>query len=762
MLQCYVEGRNLVAGVEKRYDIADGAVFVDNYNETLDSATIKIMQLSSEIQIEPYDIVVVMGAGTTKRYCVDTYTCTQTSLKPEIYQYDISLFSETKLLEGVICPNLAITKLFSAIPRSVSYYLQLYIDLYSPKTQSDPELGAYGNKFIVLPETIARFNNVQCPEMQWNQPTLREVLTDLMMVDDCIPVLKSNQLGYLSIGTVGSEISQDQKNCINYIQKTQSSEDYVSEIRMKIVNAANNTRPEGGVVPSDSTHIVEEIGFRNDDVYLLDTNNMTLQTSLPIWNLYYASIKLTVSYTAKVYSTILGMDPPFEDVSGTITIEMPLTDYILEYGEWQTKPIYYSWWAADHSLSTDYQNTCLYYIRGGRNIRNFIAEQQSSPLYIPDRISVFELILSSDFIKDKIKEDALTRVSRPEYYDDPHIESTDMPSWKQVVFKVSYDALDECPFQVSKTPFPRNNRIIIDNQTNSYVDLNRMGFLEYMKANRLGNKMILANGRYPTGGVNIPELAQKINDKIIFKRELAYYKHHIDANFLATENYVLKNYFTGVKSKVRSWKFIEGSEALTRMELVKFYVNERIPSVANAIRLIPSYSSIDYYLEAFNYCVIQFLTSDGRRPEDGVYSGITYNTPGLMVEFTKHRVADSVVFTIKMADNIFAGRYINTYSGGPTSAYTQQTPIKYTDDNGEFVSCVICFYRQFDPNIWLDEQANRALKPLSIMPKSGEPGSQQLVAQIPVTIHKDNKEIFQISIQFELNEYANDMFLGQK
>ena len=93
-----------------QYQIAQGATFVDNYNETLDSGTIILPQLDSEIEIEPFDLVKITGDNIKTRFLlVDTYTCTQTCLNPAIYKYEITLCSLIKKLEGIILPNLTIT-----------------------------------------------------------------------------------------------------------------------------------------------------------------------------------------------------------------------------------------------------------------------------------------------------------------------------------------------------------------------------------------------------------------------------------------------------------------------------------------------------------------------------------------------------------------------------------------------------------------------------------------------------------------------------
>ena len=38
MLKCKILGRNLINGVEQEFNITEGAVFTENYNETLDTS----------------------------------------------------------------------------------------------------------------------------------------------------------------------------------------------------------------------------------------------------------------------------------------------------------------------------------------------------------------------------------------------------------------------------------------------------------------------------------------------------------------------------------------------------------------------------------------------------------------------------------------------------------------------------------------------------------------------------------------------------
>lgn len=151
-------------GSFKQYEVANGSVFNFDYNETLDSATILIphVYLKDRLwNIKPYDFVRVYDAKsefdqTTGRYAfdhnylIDNFNETEENIEENIFSYTINLMSETKLLEKIQCPNLAIThniKNSGEIEQRTIYdYLYQYCKLYSPKAKiinNDGETWSY-------------------------------------------------------------------------------------------------------------------------------------------------------------------------------------------------------------------------------------------------------------------------------------------------------------------------------------------------------------------------------------------------------------------------------------------------------------------------------------------------------------------------------------------------------------------------------------------------------------------------------------------
>lgn len=775
MLKCKVLGRNLINGTEKEFDITEGAVFTEYYNETLDSGTIILPQLNAEIQIEPYDIMYIYDTNSkiNSRYmCVDTYTCTQTSLDPAIYKYDISLFSLTKMLEGILLPSLSITK--SNVDVSIRSYLERYINEYSPYLNSD-DTGPFSHKFNLSQGAILRFNNIVCPEMQWNEPTLREVITDLMMVDNCIPVVEKGtgntfDIGFMDITQIGSEITTTQRSGINYIQTSQSSADYVSEIKTKIVNSIGQ---------DEKTRICEWITFRNYDTYMLTTENVKVETSYPIWKLNNMIIR--VYGNVGVFFRHIGGGQNYSYTASNKVVDgvfysNTIKD-VLEYGEWQTKDIFYEGYQFTVPYSTDYQNTCLYYKRGDKGIFNFNDKVEKVGIFwVPYTDSVLELILNNannKFDFDDVIDEAIKKLEITDPDDYQISANFTNTTFKDLSFYVDYETEGEYSLRISKGAndndyVPRNQRQIVDNQTQNYVNAKRFGILEYLKANRLGNKVKLINGRYNDSESNIPQLSQTINSSIIFKKEIAVYDNYIKANYQATLNYVLRDYFTGIKSKLRSWRIVSGNEAFTRSDIIKFYVNSNLSSISNNKYVLPVYSTQQEYINKFNYCVVKFNLGLGRylpNHNDIQYDGTDYGVDGYMMEFQKIISGNSVLFTFKALDNAIIGKYVaddNYDIGSGVKGMTQQN-CPYVDVNGENAGGIIYFYENYDtsPRTFEDQRALNNLLPA--VPTSGVYNSfSNLVAQIPFTFRKDNKEITQITIQFEFNINANDIFLGKK
>ena len=144
----------------KEYRVVSGSVFNEEYNETLDSGTLVLSQIKAEDRlsnIKPYDYVRVydkLNPSTfDKLYLVDNFDETENNITEHIFGYTINLMSETKWLEKVQCPNLAITHELddgSVEKKTIYQYIKQYMELYIPKIKFSYGDGKWSYEPLIL------------------------------------------------------------------------------------------------------------------------------------------------------------------------------------------------------------------------------------------------------------------------------------------------------------------------------------------------------------------------------------------------------------------------------------------------------------------------------------------------------------------------------------------------------------------------------------------------------------------------------------
>ena len=352
-------------------------------------------------------------------------------------------------------------------------------------------------------------------------------------------------------------------------------------------------------------------------------------------------------------------------------------------------------------------------------------------------------------------------------------------------FKIEYETTGECLFKASKDIAPTHNRITIDNQTNSYVDAYNQGFMEYQKANRLGNKQLFINARYEENFDELINIGDYYNDSIIYQTQYQFYNNHIEVNATATKDYILRNYFTGVKAKIRSWKIVDGNEAFIRHDLNKYYLefskkrkNESIDLYYRDAYyfLTPLYT---YEINPLRYCAI--ITTD-RLGNEYPYS--TYSDKYYSVDLSSRIIGNSIVFTFALEDNYQAGVSYDTSKftvsrmeiiDNSVSGGIPLMPLRYVDDNGEFED----IYYVFSDNVKINttdgllELVNGydcegiivtdVFTDIYQKPAIEENEfSEGAMFSYSGKLYKDNKEITEISTQFEFCSDTHDIVFTKK
>lgn len=641
----------------------NGVVYRDEYNETRDSATV-VVRTKTHVDVQPFDFVILSGtcrgvAIDDKPMLVDSFSEEQIGFGDNpVYDTTITLFSETKELERVPLPNLSITRHADGTGKTVMQAIEDYLFQYAPRIKvTDGASFAYEQKWTVSQEVSDRFSSIQCPEFSWNRPTLSEVLTDLMQVDDCIPVIKNHEIGLIDLRE--RKGVADSSNFVRVV-RSMTSKDYNQNLEVNMQNA----------ISSRPARVVEYVSMRNETQGLLTTENMQVVTQKPIYEIK----KITMMIFSRV-GALQGVK--FREIDMTPSVKEKMAYDVLN-------PV-----PALSTDDSDFAAKCqtlqianVWYTRGGRTIEGFGKSYYVDPVY-----SNYATI---EYIAQKGR-GTLT---------------TNLRDYRDVMFKVEYLTQGEVNLKAGKKlPLRNCETSAFDNQGSSYVDISQQSMFEYFKANRLANKVKEINGTCFEDD-DVPELGQTHEGAVIFSREIQYFDDCIHFHLLATENYVLSNYFTAIRSKARSWAIASGKEALTRHDNAKIYAEFSRTSKSDITALrnkgIVFAKWPDYYdfgpeviLSAlyhfYNDESIKFATFTTIDSDNEAYPKTT-GTTRYAVDCQVSATGLSLSLTATLSDNYSVGikvevqddRYINNI-------------LPYADANGEFVRAVVGFSPYVDP-----------------------------------------------------------------
>lgn len=712
------------------YLIKDGFIIKDELNETLDSGVV-VFETNQTLNIDSFDSVLIKGDTiSTKHQLIDNFIDNQTQFEPsERHEYTLNLFSETKALERITLPSLSITKSkIEGQVKSVYDYIERYCATYLPKIKILVD-GAwqYAPKYKLDNALKTRFT-MECPEFSWNDPTLKEVLDDLLMVDDCISIVKDNVITFFDLTQRGNQIDMSK---INLKQTSKASADYISDLTITMKNS----------IGENVVNNVEYISLRSDGGEIT-TENAVLITQHPIYNLKKVVACYAQPYTSAASGSLVGY----------AYVEVDITRLIVEKDEFDTLK------ADDIVVGTfptvdearKYQKFTLYYTRGNNKIENF----GTVKFYASTYAQVLTICANDDAaIRQRFTSEGGFITSSASFF----------PDLRNIVFKVEYETLDDRKMFVGKyLPIKNENNAIFDNQTSSYVDVKNQSIFEYAKANRLGNLISMIYGVYYNEN-DLPQLGDYDGDDILFSREISYYDNYILFKGTMTKNYVLKNYFTGIQSKRRSWQIAKDSDALTRYDVKKIYCEFSTSLKTDNLSIFDTeYNTqnkafLKYLLSPINgetlqqlKCALVFTNSDSTR-FPALADGYAFQ-----VDFSAEIQGMSICLNFGFIDNYSVGNY--AFKDG--SLYRNGI-YPYCDSNGEFSSMRLRFLTSIDPtdgrftlpnfldkvdvDIMNDISEMGMRKPLILLNNK----STTALGLFLNNYYKDNREIIKNTIQFE-------------
>ena len=758
------------------YDLKDGFTIKEEFNETLDSGTVQFAIYGQELDKEPFDDVTIFHSEpnviTNKYLEVDSITDDIYSFADDLedsdHFYTMSLFSETKELERITLPSCSVTQPLTGTKTSVWTMISRFCGMYLPKIKvydGDSSSGwSYTAIFNIDSAVKTKFENVDCPEFQWDNPTLKEVLNDLMSTLDCIAVVKDHVITYYDLTARGNAIDTSK---LSRMTSNFSSADYISELTMFMKNGVGK-------------HLTKSYRYQacrtTDESGEITTNNMSITTQKPI----YSIKKLKLYYI-----------PTGQDHLHCVDV----ASRVLEYDSWRTmsnvtvgssKYTNLEQWEDANGFSARmHRLNYLYFKRGGNSIENISTSYKMiaglntnflGSVYAP----TCELLRS-------MTEGEKTRLS------DVGSRS------REIFYEIEYETLYDHAMHFGKNiPNHHPENRVFDNQSNAYVDIQHQSIFEYAKVNRLSNQIKEIYGEYESES-EVPLLGDYIGEYILFSKETTYNDNKLLFKGYLTKNYILKDYYTGVMAKKRSWAIASQQEALTRHEIFKYYVEASFDKKKDEVSFITStYTGHSQYN---NSGLIYDLVNVKSLSSDAVASYIldkirirTYSSSGRVYHPSSQQafamdsdveiLGNSICWTFGFEDNYKAADYMEKED----AMYTQNF-YTYTNDDGTFTGITIDVVYDI-PDYFTDgsnvsytlptpyedggnETINSStresilescrskplVKRLTISPQSSD---EVYGFTISRSFVKDQREIFKATIQFEYCSDTPDIIVKPK
>ena len=729
------------------YQIKDGFTIKEELNETLDSGTIQFVTYGKEFDAEPFDYANITfqegNNASSKRFLIDSTTddiyCFGNTLATSDHLYTMTLFSETKDLERITLPSCSITQPIGSGGNQITIWnaIQKFIPYIPDVRLGDSTTFNVQKKFLIANRVETKFQNTICPEFQWDTPTLREVLNDLMSVLDCIVIVKNGVIDYFDLSARGNAINTSK---LSRMTSTISASDYAPELTMNMKN---------GVGKSKTISYRYQCCRTTDESGEITTKNMAITTQKPI----YSVKKLVIHYI---------------DSNG-YHHSLDVANHVLEYDAWRLKP-YFNLNTYNVNL---YNHRCayLYYKRGGYSIENI------STQYKKGSLNDFETFLSFWYYEKCQDISELNRQQADMF----HISLKTEP--RTIFYEIEYETLYEHALHFGKNEkcHHTQNRVF-DNQENAYIDIQRQSIFEYAKVNRLSNQIKEIYGEYESES-EIPGLGDYIGDYILFSREISYYDDKLLFRGFLTKNYVLKDFFTGVQAKKRSWQIASQNESFSKVEIIKYYVEASFHRKKDSIQtlLVINQSGHGDGL-IFDLTYVKDVTNDVvgnsnilnkviiQTHSNGQYYPNSEN--GVVLDSDIEILGNSLCWSFGFEDNYKASDYMVKND----SLYTQNF-YPYADDYGKFDDIYIYIMYEI-PDYLVDENDD----PYSL-PTPYEDGGNETISEANVTTileqlrskplakipglgieaygfnishlyhEKDTREIFKATVQFE---YCSD------
>lgn len=600
-----------------------------------------------------------------KKYYCGTFKKEQAT-KNGLFNYIIALISPTIVLEDYILPNRTITSLIEN-KRNLDYYFEKYLEEYAPNITLDE---AFKTKLATL----------EAYEEQFPCLNLREVFNK--MLEPYGLVCKMDDYNVLSYLDLNDDTNELDINDFNFIERENSFDEYASCLQMNVENAIskNYNISEKGVTIKSNEAVVND-------------SNMIIPTKEAIYDI------------SKVYC-ICKITTVVDSVSTTSLYSLDITNYIIEKSIYDTKKV--SALVSISENSSEYKRNYLYFNHDSKNIEGLTYQESTWFAGVKTEIALTNVLnLAAAFI--------------PNF---AYI-STNV---RDLIFDIEYKAKQSINVKFFKDYYT-NERVLVDNQTSSYVDIDKLSKSEKEKVNRCGNEKLHLGGRFSY----IPSINSRIGDYKTTQLTAIYEKGYYNVDMYLFKNFTRQNQAQALSQQIRYTQIDTSSNAVTRIE------NTVINAVVTTEESTSNLGSA-LLLDKPLYIYKTF--------SNGVLLSTNIIFP------SKQKMDCSLILGFKMEDNFSSGLCIG--STREKGGYGLEK-VPYVDENGE---CEEVSFLIFDGFPVVDETNFDSYTALARkFPRYEITNEVEKFGLGLMPRYKDNREILGETIQINIKPANNNIIL---
>ena len=778
------------------YQLAMPIEVVRQHNKDLDSAKVIIAHQGSAIELYT-DMYVILTNNENEIndysqnlfysvMLINKFKETQINIFENIYNYEIELYSLTKLLElSTGDTTVSITQ-----PRDTSrssYTLADAIKSLENKVSSNnlikvktgTEIWDYAFRFKYDENMITEFESIKSPEFCFNSMTYREMLTSIMSYKNYIPKVENDfTISFLDMALKNVPEMDLTNSITSSSTRSLDSNDSADGFTINLQNVI--TESETNI--DNITTTFEYVGFRNYTQPAISSalQNLEINTSSPIYRIKKFYI---VGYWNMIPVSNIFIDKQ------TRWNRLDISELVMYGKERATLPYkptseeisaFESEYAIPQSINyrrkdvmnflSQYQCYTFEYEQGGKKITGFTANIKELAYDIEIIKNVLDFFRSHRIISDYLNgSETFDELLCPQYRNMAIGGADDY--YSRILFRVEYQPISKISFDVNKMVYNQKKyqKNVYDNQASALINAEVDGKNVYSKVERQGRPIHIIQSRVSDLS-GIQPLPSKFGTEICYKIDMLIYDNFIDVAYFLQEKHLLLDYYNEVRSKARAWELAENY--YDRQVRDKYYIvfsqrsmpDDTLPIKTSMITLARTLLDVDSY--GAKYLGVEYALVN--------IGGVRF----VVKELDKHLFGRCITLSYSFYDNVIAGVNIknNVSEGFSVKGYVEDY-IKYGDNDGKLSSVKTWFVSDLEtwsaedtsnwfpvlkdkepiemlsgnPVNWRNYSSIFQYSPLAYLPTNFIDiiGSKISYVETTTELDKDNKESISISTQFE-------------